>query len=87
QGNHLEVVLLGTEGDKITFENWYANTNYQIEEFRLSDGALLKNTDVQTLVNAMQNETPPDYGAADYPEDLLEIIGAQWETPEGEVLL
>ncbi|MDR3159544.1 MAG: hypothetical protein LBU11_11220 [Zoogloeaceae bacterium] len=91
QGNHLEVSVLGTEGDTLTFEHWYASASHQVEEFRLSDGALLKNAQVQALVDAMREATPPDFGAADageefslgYPEDLLELIGIQWETPDG----
>ncbi|MDR2366429.1 MAG: hypothetical protein LBD68_11370, partial [Zoogloeaceae bacterium] len=91
QGNHLEVGVLGTEGDKLTFENWYYHASYQVETFQLADGAQLKNSQVAALVNAMQDETPPEHGAAeawtDYPEDVLEIIGVQWQTPGGETLL
>ncbi|MDR3157604.1 MAG: hypothetical protein LBU11_01040 [Zoogloeaceae bacterium] len=91
QGNHLEVTLLGTE-DRITFEYWYANASYQMEEFRLNGGTLLKNTQVQALVDAMRETTPPDFGAADagmefpvdYPQNLLELIGIQWERRVGK---
>ncbi|MDR0673986.1 MAG: hypothetical protein LBF93_10130, partial [Zoogloeaceae bacterium] len=89
QGQNLEVALLGEEGDKLTFEHWYAHASYQVEQFRLDDGAVLKNAQAQALVDAMQGATPPDAGEASarLPEDLLQIIGIQWETPEGEALL
>ena len=43
----------------------------------------------------MREATPPDCGAADAgerlladcPEDLLQLIGIQWEAPEGEIPL
>ncbi|MDR1890508.1 MAG: hypothetical protein LBQ81_14270 [Zoogloeaceae bacterium] len=85
---------MDSPGDKISFANWFASTAYQVEEFKLDDGSLLQNTRIQELVNAMKDYTPPIYEEAgqtpvDYPEELLQLIGVQWEAGEssGEVLL
>ncbi|MDR0673731.1 MAG: hypothetical protein LBF93_08780, partial [Zoogloeaceae bacterium] len=86
QGQNLEVAILGTD-DKLTLAYWYNHASYQVEQFRLDNGAVLKNTQAQALVDAMREARPPDAGAVSPSEDLLQIIGIQWETPEGEALL
>ncbi|MDR1350662.1 MAG: hypothetical protein LBJ59_07820, partial [Zoogloeaceae bacterium] len=82
-GNTLTVDLLNS-ADSISFEYWFLGETYHVEEFKLSDGTVLQHTQVQTLVEAMANhEAPTGTTEAGYPEDLLQLIGSVWETPDG----
>ena len=38
---------------KLVIQNWYLGSQYHVEEFRFSDGTVLLNTQVQSLVSAM----------------------------------
>jgi trimeric autotransporter adhesin len=51
-GNNLEAMIVGSS-DKIVVQDWYLGTQYHVEEFRFSDGAVLTDTQVQNLVSAM----------------------------------
>jgi Ca2+-binding RTX toxin-like protein len=51
-GNNLEATIIGS-ADKIVVQDWYLGTQYHVEEFRFSDGAVLTDTQVQGLVSAM----------------------------------
>ena len=62
--------------------NWFSNTAYQIEAFKLSDGSALYKDQIQTLVDAMANQNPANIGDAGLPEDLIQIIGSTWGLPE-----
>jgi len=50
-GNNLEVLLNGTS-DKIVVQNWYLGSQYQVEEFRFTDGTILTNGQAQGMVTA-----------------------------------
>lgn len=50
-GNNLEVMLNGTS-DKIVVQNWYLGSQYQVEEFRFTDGTILTNVQAQGRVTA-----------------------------------
>lgn len=50
-GNNLEVLLNGTT-DKFVVQNWYLGSQYQVEEFRFTDGTILTNAQAQGQVSA-----------------------------------
>lgn len=50
-GNNLEVLLNGTT-DKLVVQNWYLGSQYQVEEFRFTDGTVLTNVQAQGMVTA-----------------------------------
>lgn len=72
-GAHLEVSTIGT-ADKITINNWYADTPVRIEEFRLADGRVLLGSNVQNLVQAMAGLTPPPAGQLTLPAGTAAIL-------------
>ena len=80
-GNNLEVSIIGTE-DKLTLNNWYAGSQYHVEEFRTSDGHVLIDTQVQNLVQAMASFAPPAAGQttlpSDYQNSLAPLLAADW---------
>jgi trimeric autotransporter adhesin len=51
-GNNLEVAI-GQTADKIVVKDWYLGTRYRVEEFRLADGSIVTESQVQSLVSAM----------------------------------
>ena len=53
-----EVLLNGT-ADKLVMQNWYLGGQYHVEEFRFSDGSVLLDTQVQSLVSAMASFNAP----------------------------
>jgi Ca2+-binding RTX toxin-like protein len=62
-GNNLEVLVNGGI-DKVVVQNWYLGTQYHVEEFRFSDGAIVLDSQVQGLVSAMAAFAPADSGVA-----------------------
>ncbi len=51
-GNNLVAAVNGTT-DTLTLQDWYLGSAYQVEEFRFSNGDVLTNSQVQSLVSAM----------------------------------
>jgi Ca2+-binding RTX toxin-like protein len=51
-GNSLEASIVGTN-DKLVFQSWYLGSRYHVEDFRFSDGSVLTDSQVQSLVGAM----------------------------------
>ena len=51
-GNNLNISVCGTK-DLLTINSWYSSNSYQIEEFKAEDGRVLKNTNVEQLIQAM----------------------------------
>ena len=80
-GAHLEVSTIGTT-DKITVNNWYADTPVRIEEFRMADGRVLLGSNVQNLVQAMAGLTPPPVGQLILPAGtaatLAPVLAQNW---------
>ena len=81
-GNDLEASIVGT-ADKLTISNWYAGSQYHVEQFRTSDGKTLLDSQVQSLVNAMASFAPPAMGQttlpASYAGQLSGVIAANWQ--------
>ncbi len=50
-GNNLEALLTGTS-DRIVLQNWYAGAQYQVEQFRFTDGSVLTGAQAQAQVGA-----------------------------------
>ena len=82
-GNNLEVSVIGTT-DKITLNNWYLGSQYQVETIMTDDGnhALLA-ANVNNLVQAMASFAPPAAGQmtlpASYQTALNPVIAANWQ--------
>ncbi|MDC8757865.1 beta strand repeat-containing protein [Janthinobacterium fluminis] len=72
-GTALEVSTIGTS-DKITVNAWYGETAPRIEQFRTADGRVLLGSDVQNLVRAMANLTPPPAGQLTLPANYATIL-------------
>ncbi len=82
-GNNLVVSVIGTT-DKITLNNWYLGSQYQVETIMTADGnhALLA-ANVNNLVQAMASFAPPAAGQitlpASYQTALNPVIAANWQ--------
>ncbi|MFO1192128.1 MAG: carbohydrate-binding domain-containing protein [Rhodoferax sp.] len=81
-GNALEVRVIGTD-DRFTVSGWYANTAQRVEQFQSSDGRVLLESQVQTLVQAMAAFAPPPMGQmllpANYASALAPVLAANWQ--------
>jgi Ca2+-binding RTX toxin-like protein len=79
--NNLEISVIGTT-DKFTVSNWYLGNQYHVEEFKTSDGAVLLDSQVQNLVQAMASFSPPPAGqttlSAPYQSALAPVLAANW---------
>ncbi|MCI0400833.1 MAG: putative Ig domain-containing protein [Gammaproteobacteria bacterium] len=82
-GKHLNISLLGSD-DEVTIAKWYKDSSRQIEEFHTSDGAVLLNSQVNRLVNAMAAFNPPMAGeislAAQEQQQIDAAIAAAWDS-------
>ncbi|WP_341908625.1 calcium-binding protein [Polaromonas sp. YR568] len=80
-GNNLEVRVIGST-DSFTVANWYLGSQYQVEQFKTSDGATLLDSQVQNLVQAMASFSPPAAGQTTLPigyaDALNPVIAANW---------
>jgi RTX toxins and related Ca2+-binding proteins len=83
----LTVSIIGTN-DNITINGWYldrpsSSTGEAIDFFKLSNGKMLRESQVQNLVAAMSSLTPPAAGqttlSADYHSKLDAVIAANWK--------
>jgi Ca2+-binding RTX toxin-like protein len=82
RGRDLQVSVIGTS-DKFTITNWFAGTQYHVEQFKTSDGKTLLDSQVQNLVDAMAGFAPPAAGQTtllpNYQTQLGGIIAANWQ--------
>jgi hypothetical protein len=78
----LEVRLIGST-DVTTISNWYSGSAYHLNEFVVSDGKRLLETNIDNLVQAMASYSPPAAGQTTLPQnykDALEpVIAANWK--------
>lgn len=81
-GNNLEASIIGTS-DALIMKNWYLGSQYQVEQFQTADGQLLLSSQVQNLVQAMAQFSPPASGEttlpSSYQADLQPVIAANWQ--------
>ncbi|MBD8576984.1 putative Ig domain-containing protein [Pseudomonas syringae] len=59
--NDLNISIIGTDDD-LTITNWYLSTNNQVEKFKSSDGKVLLNSNVESLVTVMSGFATPSPG-------------------------
>lgn len=57
-GNDLQALLNGTT-DQLVVQNWYLGSQYHVEEFHFTDGSVLLDSQVQSLVSAMATFAAP----------------------------
>ncbi|WP_409522914.1 calcium-binding protein [Nitrincola sp. MINF-07-Sa-05] len=81
-GEDLLVDVLASD-TRITIQNWYKDEQYQIEEFKAADGKVLMNNQVEALVSAMAEFSPPSEHSATIPDSyrdsLSSVITASWQ--------
>ncbi|MDR2549438.1 MAG: putative Ig domain-containing protein [Desulfobulbus sp.] len=81
-GNNLEVSVIGTT-DALILQNWYAGSQYRVEQFKTSDNKVLLSSQVDALVNAMASFTPPTAGQTMLPPEhraaLAPVLAANWQ--------
>jgi len=80
-GGDLTLEIIGT-ADSVTLSRWYARGR-SVETFRLDDGAVLANTDVERLVQAMAafDVTCGSGGSLPFyvAEAIEPVIAAAWQ--------
>lgn len=78
----LEVSVIGTD-DKFIIENWFVGRQYRVEQFEITDGKVLLDSQVQNLVDAMASFSPPTSGQTTLPDSyqtsLSSVIAANWQ--------
>ncbi|MBK4733452.1 hypothetical protein JJB74_02370 [Noviherbaspirillum sp. DKR-6] len=84
----LTVSIIGT-ADSMTIENWGRGEDAgsqnptHIERFRLADGRMLLDAQVNQLVDAMAAFAPPAMGQTTLPDDyrtaLMPVLAANWK--------
>ena len=81
-GNNLQISVIGTN-DRLTVENWYSGSQYQVEEFRTSQNHVLYAGQVDSLVQAMAAFAPPAAGQTtlpnNYQQALASVIATSWQ--------
>ena len=80
--NDLEVSVIGSS-DRFTFQTWNLDSQYHVEQFKTTDGnKTLLDSQVQNLVSAMANFSPPAAGQSTLPQstrDALNTPLAAWQ--------
>lgn len=80
-GNNLVIGVIGSS-DQVIVDNWYSNSNFQVESIQSSDGKTLSNSKVDVLVSAMSAFSPPTAGQTSLPTNyqtaLNTTIAANW---------
>ncbi|MXS81830.1 Ig family protein [Nitrosomonas oligotropha] len=74
-GNNLEASVIGTT-DKVVINDWYLGSANHIERFKTSDGLMLRDRQVDDLVNAMADFSLPDLGETILPPDYASILSS-----------
>lgn len=81
-GSNLTLSVIGTD-DSIIIEGWEWGQENRIEEFYLSDGSVLFESQVQQLVDAMSVFSPPSAGQLTLPPEmqteLAPVISSSWQ--------
>ena len=80
-GNDLVASIIGTS-DRLVIQSWYLGGDNRVEQFRTASGAVLAESQVQSLVDAMAAFSPPAPGVttlpAAYASALDAVIAANW---------
>ncbi|MBF0456259.1 MAG: hypothetical protein HQL72_15755, partial [Magnetococcales bacterium] len=84
-GADLQLKLSGSS-DQVTIEDWFANSNSQVETIQVSDGSTLASSQVDLLIQDMatfstnHNGISWDDALVQYEEETSTIIAAHWQT-------
>ena len=82
ESNNLRVGIIGTD-DGVIIKDHYLGASHHIEQFKLLDGKVLMQNQVDKLVEAMAQFTPPAVGqttlSTEYQKALVPIIAASWQ--------
>ena len=83
QANDLRLSVYGTS-DQVTIQNWYLGVSNQTEVIQAGNGQQLMNTQVNQLIQAMAGFTQQtglswDQGLAQRPQDVQQILAANWQ--------
>lgn len=80
-GSDLVISIIGS-ANQVIIDDWYNNSNFQVETIRSSDGKTLSSNKVDALVNAMSIFSPPVAGqtnlSTNYQTALNPVIAANW---------
>ncbi|TIH15591.1 tandem-95 repeat protein [Marinifilum sp. JC120] len=81
-GADLTVGVIGS-ADKLSVDGWYSSQDNHLAEFKLSDGSVLVESQVQGLVEAMSSYSPSSAGILTVPSEIHDgaqsMIAASWE--------
>lgn len=81
-GDDLSISIIGTD-DSSTINGWYLDDAHHVEQIETSDGHVLMDAQVDSLVSAMAGFAPPAAGEttlpAAYQEQLQPVISASWQ--------
>lgn len=85
--NDLSIRIIGTN-DRIFVSDWYAGAQHRVEKFQTATGGVLLGSQVEALVQAMANLTPPALGQVvlppNYASALAPVMAANWQGEQGE---
>ncbi|MHB8149271.1 MAG: VCBS domain-containing protein [Desulfobulbia bacterium] len=54
------ILTIGSDGDQLTFTNWFVGPEYQLERFSFSDGSSVTGADLLAALPVYENGTPWD---------------------------
>ncbi len=79
----LKVTIIGTY-DYLVISDWYLGPQYRVEKFQTTAGAILLANQVEALVQAMAELTPPDIDQKLLPSSLTAVLkpvlDANWQS-------
>ena len=85
-GNDMRISLAETD-DTLTIRSWYEGSEHQVEEFKTPDGSIIKNNQVEQLVQAMaafteQNGMSWNQAINNRSEEVRNILDQYWTRQE-----
>ena len=85
-GNDMRISLAETD-DTLTIRSWYEGSEHQVEEFKTSDGSIIKNNQIEQLVQAMaafteQNGMSWNQAINNRSEEVRNILDQYWTRQE-----
>ena len=83
RGHDLALTIMGGT-DSLTIKDHYLDAAHRIEQFKLSDGRIMTHNQVDQLIAAMAQFTPPVAGQTTLPTEyknaLTPVIAASWHS-------
>lgn len=82
QGKDLNISIIGSD-EGVVIKDWYRGQDKHVETIQLADGKVLKDTQVDALVQAMAAFAPPAAGQSSLPDSyataLAPVLAANWK--------